>query len=71
MESLRSIFRKGCTIVLFQFFMPSSLLKILIDEKITGLPALPTIWSAVFNPQLCKIDRDQQYPDLICSCWQT
>ena len=55
---------KGCTIVLFQFFMPNSLLQILTDEKITGLPAIPTIWSAVFNPQKCKIDPDQQFPDL-------
>ena len=55
---------KGCTIVLFQFFMPNSLLKILSAEKITGLPAIPTIWSAVFNPQMCKIDPEQQYPDL-------
>jgi len=64
LNQLISTLYTGCTIVLFQFFMPSSLLKILIDEKITGLPALPTIWSAVFNPQLCKIDRDQQFPDL-------
>jgi acyl-CoA ligase (AMP-forming) (exosortase A-associated) len=64
LNQLISTLYKGCTIVLFKFFMPNSLLNILIDEKITGLPAIPTIWSAVFNPQLCKIDPDQQYPDL-------
>lgn len=64
LNQLISTLYKGCTIVLFQFFMPNSLLNILIDEKITGLPAIPTIWSAVFNPQLCKIAPDQQYPDL-------
>lgn len=41
LNQLISTLYKGCTIVLFQFFMPSSLLKILIDEKITGLPACP------------------------------
>jgi acyl-CoA ligase (AMP-forming) (exosortase A-associated) len=64
LNQLTTTLYKGCTIVLFQFFMPNSLLSILIDEKITGLPAIPTIWSAVFNPQLCKIDPDQQYPAL-------
>jgi len=64
LNQLISTLYKGCTIVLFQFFMPSSLIKVLSDEKITGLPAIPTIWSAVFNPQLCKIDPEQQYPDL-------
>ena len=64
LNQLISTLYKGCTIVLFKFFMPNSLLNILIDEKITGLPAIPTIWSAVFNPQLCKIDPAQQYPDL-------
>jgi acyl-CoA ligase (AMP-forming) (exosortase A-associated) len=64
LNQLISTLYKGCTIVLFQFFMPNSLLNILMDEKITGLPAIPTIWSAVFNPQLCKIDPAQQYPDL-------
>jgi len=64
LNQLISTLYKGCTIVLFKFFMPNSLLNILIDEKITGLPAIPTIWSAVFNPQLCKIDPDQKYPAL-------
>jgi acyl-CoA ligase (AMP-forming) (exosortase A-associated) len=64
LNQLTSTLYRGCTLVLFQFFMPNSLLGILRDEKITGLPAIPTIWSAVFNPQLCKIDSDQKYPDL-------
>ena len=64
LNQLISTLYKGCTIVLFKFFMPNSMLNILIDEKITGLPAIPTIWSAVFNPQSCKIDPDRQYPDL-------
>ncbi len=64
LNQLISALYKGCSIILFKFFMPNSLLKILIDEKITGLPAIPTIWSAVFNPQMCKIDPDLQYPDL-------
>ena len=64
LNQLISCLYKGCTLVLFQFFMPNSLLNILRDEKITGLPAIPTIWSAVFNPQLCKLDPDQQFPEL-------
>jgi len=64
LNQLTATLYKGCTIVLFQFFMPNSLLNILSDEKITGLPAIPTIWSAVFNPQMCKLDPGQRYPDL-------
>ena len=64
LNQLISTLYKGCTIVLFQFFMPNSLLNILVDEQITGLPAIPTIWSAVFNPQICKLNPDQQYPHL-------
>ena len=64
LNQLISTLYKGCTLVLFKFFMPSAMLNILIDEKISGLPAIPTVWSAVFNPQLCKIDPDRQYSNL-------
>ena len=64
LNQLISTLYKGCSIILFKFFMPSALLDILINEKITGLPAIPTVWSAVFNPQLCRFDPDRQYPDL-------
>lgn len=64
LNQLTSTLYCGCTLVLFQFFMPNSLLSILVDQKITGLPALPTIWASVFNPALCKIDPEQKFPDL-------
>jgi acyl-CoA synthetase (AMP-forming)/AMP-acid ligase II len=51
LNQLISTLYKGCTLVLFKFFMPSAMLNILADEKNRGLPAIPTVWSAVFNPQ--------------------
>jgi acyl-CoA ligase (AMP-forming) (exosortase A-associated) len=64
LNQLMSTFHMGCTLILFQFFMPNSLLTILERERITGLPAIPTIWSTVFNPRLCRIDPDLEFPDL-------
>ena len=64
LNQLISTLYTGCSIVLFQFFMPNSLLDILSREKITGLPAIPTIWSAVFNPQLCRLDPERRFPEL-------
>ena len=64
LNQLISTLYKGCTVVLFNFFMPNSLLQILQDEKITGLPAIPTIWSAVFNPQMSRIPSDHKFSDL-------
>jgi acyl-CoA ligase (AMP-forming) (exosortase A-associated) len=64
LNQLISTLYTGCTLVLFQFFMPNSLLKILIDENITGLPSLPSIWAAVFNPAMCRIDPKQRYDGL-------
>jgi amino acid adenylation domain-containing protein len=46
-----SIYR-GATLVLFQYFLPNSLLKILADEEITGLAAIPPIWTAVFGGKM-------------------
>lgn len=64
LNQLTSTLTKGCTIVLFQFFMPNTFLKILLEENITGLAAIPPIWASVFNPKLCKIDDRQQFSGL-------
>jgi len=57
LNQLTSTLFKGCTIILFQFFMPNPLLKILQEEEITGLAAIPPVWASVFNPKLCKIEE--------------
>jgi acyl-CoA ligase (AMP-forming) (exosortase A-associated) len=43
---------KGATLVLFQYFLPNSLLKILAEEEITGLAAIPPIWTSVFGGKM-------------------
>ncbi|MDR1998015.1 MAG: acyl-CoA ligase (AMP-forming), exosortase A system-associated [Candidatus Margulisbacteria bacterium] len=48
---------KGATIVLFQYFLPNSLLKILAEEEITGLAALPPIWTAVFSGKMADTSQ--------------
>ena len=53
----------GCTLVLYQFIMPNGLLKILEEESITGLPAIPPIWASIFNPKLCKLPNSD-FPKL-------
>lgn len=63
LNQLLSALYIGCTIVLYQYFMPNGLLKILKDERITGLAAIPPIWAGVFNPKLCKLPVEQ-FPHL-------
>lgn len=64
LNQLTSTLMKGCTIVLFQFFMPNAFLKVLLEENITGLAAIPPIWASVFNSKLCKIDGRNQFSSL-------
>jgi amino acid adenylation domain-containing protein len=56
LNQLTSTLYMGCTLVLFQYFMPNSLLQILEKENITGLAAIPTIWTSVFNSKMAKLD---------------
>lgn len=63
LNQLLSALYIGCTIVLYQYFMPNGLLKVLKDEHITGLAAIPPIWAGVFNPKLCKLSAEQ-FPQL-------
>jgi len=46
----------GASIVLFRYTMPATLLKTIDSERITGLAAIPTIWTSVFNPRLTKVE---------------
>ncbi len=57
LNQLLSTLYCGSQIVLFQYFMPNELLKILEEEQITGLAAIPPIWAGVFNNKLCDIER--------------
>lgn len=57
LNQLLSTLYCGCELVLFQYFMPNELLKILEEEKITGLAAIPPVWAGVFNNKLCDIER--------------
>ena len=57
LNQLTTTLYKGCTLVLFQFFLPKTLFKVLMEEKITGLPALPPVWASVFNPKVSDIEK--------------
>ncbi len=56
LNQLTTSLLEGCTYVIFQYFLPNSLLDILSKEKITGLAAIPPIWASVFNPRLANLD---------------
>jgi len=64
LNQLTSVLYKGCSIILFQYFMPNSLLKILNDEKITGLPGLPAVWTSVFNKKMASFDNRYDFNNL-------
>jgi acyl-CoA synthetase (AMP-forming)/AMP-acid ligase II len=64
LNQLNCTLLNGSTIFLFQYFMPNALLKILQDEKITGLAAMPPIWASVFNPKLSKLDEKNDFSNL-------
>ncbi len=63
-NQLATTLYKGAQIELFQYFMPNTLMKTLRERKITGLAAIPSIWSSVFNPRLAVQNDDYDYPDL-------
>ncbi len=57
LNQLTSAVKAGASIVLHHFFVPGPMLKLIAEERITGLAAIPTIWAAVFNPKLTKLDK--------------
>lgn len=57
LNQLTSSIRAGATIVLHHFFVPGPMLRLVADERITGLAAIPTIWAAVFNPKLTNLEK--------------
>ncbi|MGH7929965.1 MAG: AMP-binding protein, partial [Candidatus Binatia bacterium] len=59
LNQLTSTLYKGCTLILHQYLLPNAYLLEIVDEGITGLPALPPIWASVFNPKLVRIDTDR------------
>ncbi len=64
LNQLTSTLYKGCEIILYHYLVPNGLLKILQDEKITGLASIPTIWSSVFNPKLSSINDNIDFSNL-------
>jgi acyl-CoA ligase (AMP-forming) (exosortase A-associated) len=57
LNQLTTSLYKGATLVLFQYFLPNSLLKTLADEEITGLAAIPPIWTSVFGGKMADASR--------------
>jgi len=58
LNQLTTTLLNGATIILFQYFMPNTLLKTLVEEQITGLAAIPPIWASVFNNNLSDIEKN-------------
>jgi len=57
LNQLTTSLLNGSTLVLFQYLLPNSLLKILADEEITGLAAIPPIWTAVFGGKMADASK--------------
>ena len=57
LNQLTTSLLNGSTLVLFQYFMPNSLLKILAEEEITGLAAIPPIWTSVFGGKMADTSK--------------
>lgn len=53
LNQLVSAVRVGASVVLHHFFVPGPMLKLIAQERVTGVAAIPTVWAAVFNPKLC------------------
>ena len=60
MNQLMTAFQQGGTIVLIKFVFAKEIIAALIDERITGLAGVPTVWSLLTNGALQK----HQFPDL-------
>src|SRR5882724_3633881 len=62
MNQLMTAFEKGGTCVLINFIFAREIVQVLLNEKITGLAGLPTLWSLLAQPNstLAK----QPLPDL-------
>lgn len=58
LNQLTSTLFKGCTLVLYKYTLPNELLRTIVDERITGLAALPPIWASVFNARLARFSKD-------------
>lgn len=57
LNQLTTALAAGASIVLHQFFVPGTMLKLVAAEHVTGLAAIPTVWSAVFNPKLANLEK--------------
>lgn len=57
LNQLTSALAAGASVVLHQFFVPGPMLKVVANERVTGLAAIPTIWAAVFNPKLANLEK--------------
>jgi acyl-CoA ligase (AMP-forming) (exosortase A-associated) len=60
MNQLMTAFQQGGTIVLIKFVFAKEIIKALLDERITGLAGVPTVWSLLTNGGLQK----QPFPHL-------
>ncbi len=50
MNQLMTAFEKGCTLVLINFVFAREIVQMLIQERITGLAGVPTLWSLLAQP---------------------
>jgi len=57
LNQLTSALAAGASIVLHQFFVPGPMLRLVAQERVTALAAIPTVWAAVFNPKLTNLDK--------------
>lgn len=62
MNQLMTAFEKGATLVLINFTFAREIVQLLVNERITGLAGVPTLWSLLAQPNstLAK----QSLPDL-------
>ena len=60
MNQLMTAFQQGATIVLIKFVFAKEIIKALLEERITALAGVPTVWSLLTNGGLQK----QAFPHL-------
>jgi len=60
LNQLLTTFYSGCMIYLHNFTFPKDLLRDLIDEKITGFAAVPSLWGTLFNPKLLDFNEGKK-----------
>jgi len=52
LNQLMTVAYTGARIVLRRFTLPQDLIKVLVEEKITGMAGVPSMWPHILNPKL-------------------